>query len=52
LNEAHAIAFDNGDSNDALPLQRILFLMDLLNNDGAVYDSYGVEFFHQQFIVY
>ena len=51
-NEVHAAIFNNGGFSDALLLVQILFLMDLQNNDGAVCDSYGVEFFHLLFIVY
>ena len=52
LNEAHAKVFDNGDSNDAQLLQRILFWMDLQSNDDVVCGSYDVGFFHLLFVIY
>ena len=51
-NEARVKAFKNYDANSFLLWQRILFWMDLQNNDGAACGSDDVEFYHLLFVIY
>jgi hypothetical protein len=51
-NEARVKAFKNDYADSFLLWQQILFWMDLQNNDDAVCDSDGEEFYHLLFIIY